>query len=150
MNVAKLTEKPKIMTDRITHSGIVDEVDGDTVSVRILQTSACSGCKVSGHCNASESKVKTIVVRRAKNASRWSVGDAVTVSASTSVAFRALLLSFGVPFAVMVVVLLVTLLSTGSETVSGVVALASLLPYYGLLYLMRNRVSRGVEFTIDD
>lgn len=137
------------MTDRIKHSGIVDKVEGDTVCVRILQTSACPGCKVAGHCNASESKVKTIMVHGVKNASLWNIGDAVTVSASASVAFHALLFSFGIPFVVMTVVLLVVFMTTGNETLGGIAALVSLLPYYGVLYLLREHISRGVAFRID-
>lgn len=138
------------MTGSIKHSGIVDSVDGDTVCVRILQTSACAGCKVAGHCNASESKVKTIVVKNIGNASRWTVGDAVTVAASTSVAAHALLFSFGVPFVVLVAVLIAMLAATGDETLSGIVALLSLLPYYALLYLLRKRIGRYVSFHIEE
>lgn len=117
--------------------------------VRIVQTSACLSCKVANHCNASESKVKTVDVIGVGDASRWRSGDAVTVSASTSVAFRAMLFGFGVPFVVMVAVLASVVLATGDETVGGLCAVASLLPYYALLYLVRDRVGRSVVFTID-
>lgn len=135
--------------DRIKHSGIVECVDGGKVRVRIVQTSACQSCKVASHCNASEKKVKTIDVIGVPDAWRWRSGDAVTVSASTSVAFRALLFSFGVPFVVMVAVLVAVVLAVGDETVGGLCAIASLLPYYAVLYLVRDRIGRSVVFTID-
>ena len=46
------------MSDKINHSGVVETVDGEHLRVRILQTSACSACKVAGHCSAAESKEK--------------------------------------------------------------------------------------------
>jgi len=137
------------MADRIKHSGIVESVDGGRVRVRIVQTSVCASCKVASHCNASESKVKTIDVVGVANADRWRTGDAITVSASTTAAFRALLFCFGLPFLVMVAVLVAAMLTVGDETVGGLCAIASLLPYYALLYLMRNRIGRSVVFTID-
>ena len=50
------------MSNKIKHSGVVDGVDGTTVRVRILQSSACSACKVASHCNASETKEKLVEV----------------------------------------------------------------------------------------
>lgn len=50
------------MTDIIKHRGIVENIEGSHVRVRIVQTSACSACSVKEHCNASESKEKLIDV----------------------------------------------------------------------------------------
>ena len=66
------------MDEKITHAGIVEQVDGGRVRVRIMQTSACAACKVAGHCNAAEAKEKLVDVFTA-SASQWKVGDAVTV-----------------------------------------------------------------------
>ena len=46
------------MSNKIKHAGVVDGVEGECVRVRILQSSACSACKVAAHCNASETKEK--------------------------------------------------------------------------------------------
>lgn len=137
------------MVERIEHTGVIEKIEGDRVRVRIVQTSGCARCKVAGHCNASESKVKTIDVSGVSHAALLHVGDTVRVSASKSVAFRALLLCFGVPFAVMVAALWITMSFTSDETLGGGVALLSLLPYYGVLYLFRRRIGRGVAFRID-
>ncbi len=42
------------MSNKIKHTGVVDGVEEGCVCVRILQSSACSACKVAAHCNASE------------------------------------------------------------------------------------------------
>lgn len=77
------------------------------------------------------------------------VGDNVSVSASQTVVAKALLLSFGAPFVVLVAVLAAVYTSTGDDVLSGGVAIASLLPYYLLLYCFRNRIGRSVVFAID-
>ena len=52
------------MSEKIKHSGVVESVDGDCMKVRILQTSACAGCKAAGVCNAAEKKEKVIYIYR--------------------------------------------------------------------------------------
>ncbi len=136
------------MTGRVRHSGVVEAVTKTGVRVRIVQTSACASCKISGHCNASESKTKYVDVRNSA-VGDLKVGDQVSVSASQSVVAKALLLSFGVPFVVLVGVLAAVYTSTGNDVLSGSVAILSLLPYYLLLYCLRDRVGRSVVFAID-
>ena len=136
------------MSNEIKHSGVVESIEGDCVHVRIVQTSACAACKVASHCNASESKEKIVdvyhVARRELH-----VGDAVTVTASRQVAAQALLLGFGVPFVLMVVVLVIALWLTGSEGVAALCSLAVLAPWYCLLYLLRGRISNKLAFRLE-
>ena len=136
------------MTDRISHSGIVENVTEGHVVVHILQTSACAACKVAGHCNASEAKDKLIDVR-CSDVAAYQPGQQVVVSASRDVANRALLLGFGVPFFLLVVVLIVVLRLTGDEGVAALSAIGALVPYYLLLWLLRDRISQQVTFQIE-
>ena len=118
------------------------------VVVRILQTSACAACKVAGHCNASEAKEKLVDVR-CSDVAAYQTGQQVVVSASRDVANRALLLGFGVPFFLLVVVLIVALRLTGNEGVAALSALGALVPYYLLLWLLRDSIGRQVTFQIE-
>lgn len=136
------------MDEKITHAGIVEQVDGGRVRVRIMQTSACAACKVAGHCNAAEAKEKLVDVFTA-SASQWKVGDAVTVAASQQMATLALLLAFGLPLVIMLAVLLAVLSLTGREGLSALCALGSLLPYYGVLWLLRSRLQQRMAFWIE-
>ncbi|MQO97027.1 SoxR reducing system RseC family protein, partial [Prevotella copri] len=38
------------MNNKIKHSGIVESVEEGCVCIRIVQSSACSACKVAAHC----------------------------------------------------------------------------------------------------
>ena len=136
------------MSDKIKHSGVVEKVTGDGVQVRIVQSSACAACKVAGHCNASESKEKLVDVRCA-DATAYVPGQQVVVTASMQVAAHALLLGFGLPFVVLVAVLVMVLLLTGSEGMAAVSGLVALVPYYGLLYLFRDRIRDRLSFSIE-
>ncbi len=118
------------------------------MQVRILQTSACAACKVAGHCNASEAKEKIVDVI-CNSASLYHVGQSVVVSASRGVANGALLLGFGVPFLVLVGVLVVVLWLTGNEGIAALSGIGALAPYYLLLWLFRSQISQRVSFQIE-
>ena len=136
------------MRSNISHSGVVESVEDGCVHVRIVQTSACAACKVAGYCNASESKEKLVDIYTA-DTQRYSVGQAVTVMASRQVAAHALLLGFGLPFLVLVGVLVVVLQMTGNELWAALAGLLSLAPYYLLLYFFRNRLRDKLSFWIE-
>ena len=136
------------MSNKIKHSGVVENILGDSVQVRIVQTSACAACKVAGYCNASESKEKLVDVYHA-DTRHLKVGDVVTVTASTQVAAQALLLGFGLPFVVLVAVLIAVLLITGNEGAAALSGLGALVPYYAVLFLFRNRIRDKLSFSIE-
>ena len=137
------------MSNKIRHEGVIDSIDEGCVHVRILQTSACAACKVAGYCNAAEAKEKIIDVFCNPREKELLPGQPVTVSASGDVAARALLWAFGIPFVLLVTILVIVLWQIGDEGIAALSALLSLIPYYGLLYLMRHRMQRQMAFTIE-
>ena len=136
------------MNQRITHSGVVDSVEDGCVHVRIVQTSACAACKVASYCNAAESKEKRIDVY-CDSVAAYKTGQQVTVSTSGQVAARALLWAFGVPFVLLMVVLVLVLLLTGNEGWAALSALAALIPYYIILWLLRDKMREQLAFRIE-
>ena len=137
------------MSNIISHSGIIESIHEGCVQVRILQTSACVACKVAGHCNASESKEKVIDVMNVSDISQLKVGDSVVVRASRDVANKALLLSFGVPFLILVSVLLIMLKLCSDEGIAAITSLVALVPYYVALYFMREKIQQKIAFSIE-
>ena len=137
------------MSQKISHAGVIESIEGDSIKVRIVQTSACAACKVAGHCNAAESKVKIVDVVGA-DATRYQLGQEVVVWASKDVANKALVLGFGLPFLLMIAVLGIVLHVTDNEGVAALSALGSLLLYYGLLWLRRESIQRGISFRIEE
>jgi len=135
--------------NRIRHSGVIDAIEGECVRVRILQTSACAACKIAGHCNASESKEKIVDVYGVTDSTRFKLGDSVIVSASVSMAMQALLYGFGLPFVVLVGVLFTVYAFTSDESLSALMGLAALIPYYILLYILRDRMRGKMLFEIE-
>ena len=137
------------MSQKISHSGVIESILEGCVKVRIVQASACAACKIAGHCNASESKVKIVDVF-CSDTTRYSIGQDVTVWASKDVANKALLLGFGVPFLLLVCVLMIALKVFGNEGIAALTALGSLVPYYFALCLLRDKIQNNISFHIED
>ena len=137
------------MANKISHSGIIDSIEGDRVKVRIVQTAACAACKVASHCNAAESKVKIVEVFCCDTA-RYKMGQEVVVSTSKEVANKALILGFGLPFLLLVGMLIIVLRVSGSEGMAALAALGSLVPYYMILWLLKEKIRQQVSFRIEE
>ena len=138
------------MSNTIKHKGIIDSVCNNHVTVRIVQSSACASCKVASRCNASESKEKLVDVWVSDTERQWSIGKEVTVCAENRVVAKAVAYSFGVPFLLIFLTLVVSLQLGASEWLSALLALAVLPPYYFLLYLFRSCLKREIVFTIEE
>ena len=136
------------MADIIKHRGVVEKVDGSHVVVRIVQTSACSACSAKGLCNASESKEKQIDIYGVQGS--YQIGDKVVVCGTTSMGMRAVLLAFGVPLLVLLLALFVTMRVTdGDALLSALVALLAVMPYYLVIYLMKDKLNKTFSFVIE-
>lgn len=136
------------MNNRIRHLGVVDNVDSGCIKVRIVQTSACSSCKMSANCNASESKEKIVDIYD-DNSRGLKVGDNIIVTASLSTGFWAVVLSSVIPLALLIVVLAAVFFITKNEIYAALFSLGSLLPYYILLYCVRDKIQKRLSFHID-
>ena len=136
------------MADLIKHKGIVEKIDGSHVTVRIVQTSACSSCSAKGLCNASESKEKLIDVYQSQVPCR--VGEEVVVCGTTSMGMRAVFLAFGIPLLILLASLFVSMRMTGDDALlSAVIALCAVVPYYLIIYLCKDKLDRTFSFTIE-
>ena len=136
------------MADIIKHRGVVEKIEGTHVVVRIVQTSACSACSAKGLCNASESKEKQIDVYEVNPAYR--IGEEVILCGTTSMGMKAVFLAFGIPVFLLLAALFVTMRVTdGDALLSAIVALVAVVPYYAVLYLMKDKMNKTFSFVIE-
>ena len=137
------------MMNKISHKGIVEDVGSGQVIVRILQTSACAACKVAGHCSAAESKEKRITVKT-KNNEKHSIGDHVVVFMNAENGRKAVMMAFVYPFILMVAVLMIILWMTDNEGLAAMMGIAVLIPYYVIIYLLRDKIAHKFNFMIEE
>ncbi len=129
----------------VSHEGIVYKKDNNSVIVRITSSSACSGCHAEGYCNITGEKEKLVNVTGNYNVSP---GDHVVLLMKQSMGFRALALGYLLPFVIVVAGLVVFLEMHLSELTAGLLSIAILLPYFLILYFLRDRISNKFNFTI--
>lgn len=138
------------MSSEIRHLGVIESISEERVSVRILQTSACAACKIASRCNASEAKEKIVEVHSASAAKFRNIGDHVMVCTSRGVISKAMRIGFVLPFLLMVFTLIVAILVTGSELKAGLLSVGVLVPYYLVVWMLRDRIGRQVSFYLED
>ncbi|MCD8194228.1 MAG: SoxR reducing system RseC family protein [Tannerellaceae bacterium] len=134
------------MSDSINHRGIIDRIEGDTLFVRIMQQSACAGCHAKGMCSASESKEKIIEVR--DNSHQYTINEEVILTGKTSLGLKAVLLAFVIPVLIVVGTIIIGNISGWEEASAALASLVVLIPYYGVLYLLREKLKRTFVFTL--
>ncbi len=127
----------------------MESIDGSHVRVKILQSSACSSCSAKSHCNVSETKEKIIDIHDKESADCCSVGQQVMVCGTTSMGMKAVLLAFVLPFLILLFALFLSMELTNDEAASALVSLCTLIPYYIIIYLLRNKISRTFSFTLE-
>ena len=132
------------MTNTIEHQGIIVSIDNNIAHVRIEQTSACASCHVKSMCGASEKAEKIIDAHIVDNTLK--TGDQVTIIGQKSLGFQAILLAYVLPFVIIVVALFIANIFTTNEVIMGTCALASLIPYFAILRLMRNKIQAKFQF----
>lgn len=129
----------------ISHKGVVQKYDNESVTVILTSESACSGCHAEGSCSLSGKKDKLVVVKGNYNVSE---GDTVTVAMKQSTGFTALLLGYLLPLILVIASIIILVTLRYPELISGLLSIASLLPYYLVLYFFRKNINDRFIFSI--
>lgn len=137
------------MENVIRHDGIIESISEGHARVRILQTSACAGCKIVSRCHTAEAKEKIVDVEIVSDGCPWQTGQHVVVSTQGTMAGRALLIGFGLPLLFMLVILIVCQTAGLDEGFSALLMLLSLVPYYIVVWLRRDAIARKITFYIE-
>lgn len=135
------------MANTIRHQGIVENINGTHLQVRIIQTSACASCSIKGHCSSADTKEKLIDVTD-MNAAAYQIGDHVWVLGELSMGVMAVLFAFLFPFFVLVISLFIFMAIWNDELLSALCSLGLLIPYYYILWLNKSRMGKKFSFSV--
>ena len=133
--------------NEIVHSGKVIEITPDFTSVEITVSSACASCHAKSLCGMSEQEDKVIMLPTDPYAS-YNVGDQVQVCTKMSMGLKAAWISYVIPLAVLMALILI-LTSVGvNEVISAGAAIAGVGIYYFVIWLLRERLNNEFTFYI--
>jgi len=129
----------------INHLAIVKNADDKGVTVEITAYSACSGCHAEGTCSLSGKEQKIIDI-----SGRYNVkpGDTVTVLMKQSMGYTALFYGYLLPLVIILLSLVILISAQVSELVAGLTSIASVIPYFIILWFFRRQLNEKFTFTL--
>jgi sigma-E factor negative regulatory protein RseC len=131
----------------IEHEGIIEKINGNHITIRILPQSACSTCHVKGACMAAVMKEKFVDV--SDNTGLFRENERVIVTGKESTGHKALLWAYVFPVILIIVMLVLgTSVWHFNETEAALGSLLTLVPYSFLLYLLRHKMANTFRFSI--
>ena len=131
----------------ITHRGRIVSITPEFTTVEIVSESACAACHAKGLCSLGDSKVKQVEVPT-RGWDNYAVGQEVSVVLRATMGHKAVWLAYGVPLLVLVAALLGILSAGGSELLAGLGAIGAVAVYYGVIWLLRDRLRKEYVFNI--
>ena len=133
--------------NEIVHSGKVVHIDQDFTTVEIMVSSACSECHAKGLCGMSEEQEKVIMVPTDPYTVR-AVGDIVQVKTKMSMGLKAVWISYVIPLAILMILILSLSGVIESEVYRALTAIGGVAVYYLFVWLFRNKLSNEFVFYI--
>lgn len=130
----------------IEHIGVVTMVTDTLVRVRIVQNSACSACHAKGSCTATDSAEKDIDALPGNL--HLKVGQQVIVAGRSMLGVQAVCIAYLLPFFILFATLFLVFNYTHSEGIAAIASLGSMVPFYIILGLFKNRLTKKFTFFI--
>ena len=134
--------------NQIAHKGKIVEITPDFTTVEIIASSACSACHAKGLCGMSEEQEKIIMLPTDPYAVH-AVGDEVTVMTKMSMGLKAVWISYVVPLAILMILILSLSAVIDTEVLRGGIAIAGVAVYYFFIWLFRDKLSNEFVFYIE-
>ncbi len=132
----------------LKHTGLIQSIRPEKITVKILSVSACAGCHSQSTCSMAEVKEKYIDITNYGN-QEFVEGEQVTVLCAEDIGFIALWWAYIFPFITVLTTLLICTALKIKELYSGLISLGILIPYYGILSLFNLRFKNKFSFSIE-
>ena len=135
------------MGEIVSHEGIITNIKGDEVEVKILSKSACASCNIKTACNMSEMQEKIITINAPKN-KNLSIGQEVKVSMALGQANRAVIFAYAIPSIILISMIFILNYLKIDEGINALISIGSLVPYYIILYLFKEKIKSKFKYEI--
>jgi len=134
--------------ESISHEGIVTKITDDELEIKILTQSACAACHAKSACGMGEQAEKILTVPRPKG-KEFSLHQKVNVRMAIGQGNKAAVLAYLIPIMLLLAVLFTCLGLGLSEGLSALFGILSLIPYYIVLYLQRDKLKQKFEYSVE-
>ena len=124
--------------NEIVHAGRILDITPDFTTVQIIVSSACSSCHAKALCGMSEEEEKVIMLPTDPYAT-YNVGDEVQVCTKMAMGLKAVWISYVIPLAVLMILILSLSGVIESEVYRALTAIGGGAVYYLFVWLFRNK-----------
>ena len=131
--------------NEIRHTGKIIEITPEYTTVEIVVSSACSSCHSKALCGMSEDKEKVTMVPTDRYALH-KVGDEVEVMTKMSMGMKAVWISYVIPLAVLMILILTLSSFIDSQAICGLASIGGVAVYYFVIWLLRSRLETEFMF----
>ncbi len=129
----------------VKHEGVVSKITNNVITVTLKGNINCESCHAKGGCGAAESGPKEIEVYNSTESLK--LNETVEVLLSKDKGLQAVFWAYVFPFILLISVLLISS-SIYKEWIAGLLSIAILVPYYFILYVLRNSFKKAFKVSI--
>ena len=129
------------------HKGNIIKIEGNLITVKILQVSACAHCAEKKFCTLAESKEKEITVSET-NPEAYSIGEEVNIVTQKRQVFTAVLWAYIMPLILLFIGVGMGTLLNLPEVHTALLGLVAVAIYYVFLMAINKILSKSLEFKI--
>ena len=133
--------------NEIAHRGKITEITPEFTTIEILVSSACASCGAKSLCGMSEEQEKVIMLPTDPYAS-YQAGDEVQVCTKMTMGLKAVWISYVIPLAVLMILILSLSGVFENEAFRGLFAIAGVGVYYFIVWLFRDKLKNEFTFYI--
>jgi len=131
----------------ITHQGIINKITESAIDVTIVSKSQCASCHAKGACTVADVQDKLVTVYTNSTKS-FKEGETVKLLLKKSLGFVALTYAYLIPFILLMSTLIISL-QFYNELISGILSIIVLIPYYIVLYFLKDKLKKTFTFQIE-
>ena len=135
------------MSSCFVREGIIIGKSTDSVTVAVTPEKACVSCKAHGVCSESSEQKKEIHIKIMEDC--FSTGETVKVKLMQADGMKAVRLAYLYPFLLVISTLVTVYILTEKDWLSGLASISVLIPYFIIMYRLRNSINNKFRFTIE-
>ena len=129
----------------VKHEGIVSRVSKNSITVSLKGNLHCEACNAKSACGVSDSDSKEIEIHTP--AESLKVNESVQVFLKKDLGLKAVFWAYVFPFILLFAVLLIAS-TLYPEWLAGLLAIGVLIPYYLLLYVLKNSFKSAFKVSV--
>jgi len=129
----------------IKHEGYISNIENNLLTVSLKGNINCEGCKAQSACGVSESNDKEIEI--IDNIQGFKLNDTVDVVLEKSLGLKAVFWAYVFPFILIILTLIITT-NFLKEWIAGLVSLFILIPYYFMLFVLKDTFQKAFRISI--